>query len=481
MSSRASMSRSPMGVISESSECQGSEVSWSPRNETQSPTGNDDEYDTDLEVEEETETFDMTGRNRYINACKSHGIVPASYFLRHMQDEELNMQHHGLGAVGVKVMSFPLQINTSVVNLNLEDNWMEGEGGVYVSAMLKDNCFISELNIAWNKLGRRGALAVCDMLMSNTTLEVLDLTGNQITDAEAQYIADALNENNRVRILKLGHNQLGDASAALLGPAICENDTVEEIDLSWNYFRPKGAKYLCDGIKANTRLKIVDFSFNGFGNEGAIGVYDILKLNQVLTDLRLSYNRISTPGALLIAKGMEANEMLKILTLDHNPIGVDGTKAILRAIMSENCAITQFDISGVEVDKEFIATKKEFQEGKDVTILHGLVLGDYVIKPRPKKKSAMLFNVPIAEVNAGNLFEHLKRYCEEENVNVVDVLLSLDKRREQRLAATDVISTIVTSGLPITEEQVNIVVSLLSEMENSDGFVDISPLVGVDS
>ncbi|XP_067655652.1 leucine-rich repeat-containing protein 74B-like [Haliotis asinina] len=476
MSGKASMPRSSIGVISEFSE---GRLTWSPRNATQSP--NDDEYDTDLEVEEEKKDFDMTGRNLYINACKSNGIVPASYFLRHMQDAELNMQHHGLGAVGVKVMSLPLQTNTSVLSLNLEDNWLEGEGAVHVSTMLKENCYIAELNIAWNKLGRRGTLAVCDMLMSNTTLQVLDLTGNQITDAEAQYIADALTENNRVRILKLAHNQLGDSSAVLISPAICDNDTVEELDLSWNYFRAKGAMYLCDGIKSNARLKIVDFSFNGFGNEGAVGVCDILKLNQVLTDLRLSHNRISTPGAMLIAKGMETNDMLKTLILDHNPIGVEGAKAILKSMMSENCAITHLDMTGIEVDKEFIANKKEFQEVKHFIVLHGLILGDYVIKPRPKKKSAILFNVPISEVNAGNLFEHLERYCEEVNVDIVDTLLSLDKRREQRLVATDIISAIVTSGLPVTDEQMNIVVSLLGEMENSDGFVDISPLVGFES
>lgn len=35
--------------------------------------------------------------------------------------------------------------NTFITNLDLEDNWLEGEGGEYVARMLKENCYITEL------------------------------------------------------------------------------------------------------------------------------------------------------------------------------------------------------------------------------------------------------------------------------------------------------------------------------------------------
>ena len=39
-------------------------------------------------------------------------MVPASYFLRHMQDKHLSMKHHGLGAVGMKAIADSLTVRT---------------------------------------------------------------------------------------------------------------------------------------------------------------------------------------------------------------------------------------------------------------------------------------------------------------------------------------------------------------------------------
>lgn len=48
-------------------------------------------------ISEAGQPYDLTGEARYRAACESLGVVPASYFLRHMHQSELNMTHYGLG------------------------------------------------------------------------------------------------------------------------------------------------------------------------------------------------------------------------------------------------------------------------------------------------------------------------------------------------------------------------------------------------
>ena len=43
------------------------------------------------------EAYDPSGQTRYMEACETLQVVPASYFLRHVKDAELNMMHRGLG------------------------------------------------------------------------------------------------------------------------------------------------------------------------------------------------------------------------------------------------------------------------------------------------------------------------------------------------------------------------------------------------
>lgn len=53
---------------------------------------------------------DTTGVNRYLRMCERLEIQPITYFLKHMQDKELVMKYHGLGPLGVKAMSDPLEV-----------------------------------------------------------------------------------------------------------------------------------------------------------------------------------------------------------------------------------------------------------------------------------------------------------------------------------------------------------------------------------
>lgn len=46
---------------------------------------------------------------------------------------------------GAKALALSLMVDTSVLALDLSDNWLQGEGAAAVAEMLKENCCISGL------------------------------------------------------------------------------------------------------------------------------------------------------------------------------------------------------------------------------------------------------------------------------------------------------------------------------------------------
>uniref|UniRef100_A0A670IEX0 Leucine rich repeat containing 74A n=1 Tax=Podarcis muralis TaxID=64176 RepID=A0A670IEX0_PODMU len=87
----------------------------------------------------------IKGAELYIEACKLVGVVPVSYFIRNMEEPIMNLNHHGLGPKGTKAIAIALVSNTTITHLELEDNWILGEGATYLVQMLRENCYIQEM------------------------------------------------------------------------------------------------------------------------------------------------------------------------------------------------------------------------------------------------------------------------------------------------------------------------------------------------
>ena len=56
------------------------------------------------------EEYDSSGIKDYIKECNRVGVIPISYFQRHIQDTRFVMRHHGLGPLGAKAISKPLEV-----------------------------------------------------------------------------------------------------------------------------------------------------------------------------------------------------------------------------------------------------------------------------------------------------------------------------------------------------------------------------------
>ncbi|XP_078351297.1 uncharacterized protein LOC144636031 isoform X2 [Oculina patagonica] len=337
----------------------------------------DSDYDTDLETEEHSEKYDATGRKLYIAACKSLDITPVSFFLKNIQEKQLDFKHRLLGAKGGRALAAALELNTTLASLNLHDNYLEGEGGAAIAVMLKENCYITDLDVSSNKLGSRGCYWMCDMLQNNVTLLKIDLSNNGFTDKDTVYLLEAFKGNEKLTWMNLSHNKFSEKSGENLGLAISFNDALEYLDLSWNHIRRKGAIEFANGLRTNCTLKTLNLSFNGFSDDGAVALGEAIRANNTLTELDISNNRITTQGALCIAKGLEGNNTLEVLKIGCNPIGTLGASAILSAAKNyADSALTELHFKDVYLDEGFDKLLEEVREVKpDIQIIANIQPG----------------------------------------------------------------------------------------------------------
>ncbi|XP_056408268.1 leucine-rich repeat-containing protein 74B isoform X1 [Hyla sarda] len=421
------------------------------------PKDDPDDWDTDLEVEVVKHSYDPSGKARYISACQLFGVVPVSYFLRHMGDSKLVMRHHGLGAQATKAIALSLVTNTSIVNLDLSDNWLEGEGAAAIADMLKENCYISELHLCDNKLALKGAQAIALMLMENITLQKVNLSGNEFDDQAASYFSEALMNNQKVESMDLSHNMFGDGSGEILGAAIAENTGMLEINLSWNYFRGKGAVAIAKGLGANIFLRAVDLSYNGFGNDGATALGEALKVNNVLEEVNISNNRIAIQGAVRFALCLKENKTLRVLKMARNPIQSDGCFAIVKSIQANSeSALESLDFSDIFVNKQFddlYAAVKTTMPNLSVRLG-----GNYDMFKRTIHKED-----PMSK---------LKEYVKKNNLQATELLTKMDQKNSSLVTHEDFEHDLTNTGIAMSKEEIQQLINFLDKEKS--GMIDIS-------
>ncbi|KAK3576783.1 hypothetical protein CHS0354_014604 [Potamilus streckersoni] len=412
-----------------------------------------EEWDTDLEIdvaddEDSLPEHDPSGRSDYEKYCQSLGVVPISYFLRHITDSEITMRWHGLGPVAAKAIALVLRDNITLEKLNLQGNWMQGEGCVAMARMLEENDYITELNLADNKLGTIGAQSLCQMLGVNATLRKLDISGNDFTDKDASTFALGMENAKYLRELNLSRNLFGIEAGEILGPAIGGNDILESLDLSWNQIRGSGAIALAKGVQENIRLKYCNLSWNGFGPEGGTAIATALENNNTLIELDISGNRLTADTVLKMAKAIAKNDTLKVLRMGNNLLTTAGAIALATSIsQSESSQLEELDITDVPVEFEFLRIIEEIKSKKvNFTAKYGPVLrsgntaediGKPAIDPFKRKEPILLLKEHIV-VNDMRLVEVLKHYDPEGKLSVTpedfihaveDLAVPFDKKK----------------------------------------------------
>ncbi|NXC21836.1 LR74B protein, partial [Corythaeola cristata] len=263
-----------------------------------------------------------------------------------------------VGVLGAKALALSLMVDTSILTLDLRDNWLQGEGAAAIAEMLKENCYVSAVDLSDNKLGVEGAKAFSAMLLENTTIVSLQLSGNEFDDRAAKYLADAITANSKVEILDLSYNVFGDKAGEILGMAIAENVGLKELKISWNHFCSQGAAALAKGLGANIFLKVLDVSYNGFGNSGAAALGEALKANNVLEELNVRWDRLWS-CCTSAAVGKARSSHLDLLPaggggcMTRNPMQSEGCCGVLKALQANpGTGMENLDLPDIPVNQE---------------------------------------------------------------------------------------------------------------------------------
>ncbi|XP_044291738.1 leucine-rich repeat-containing protein 74A [Varanus komodoensis] len=421
----------------------------------------EDSSDTDLEIEDTERSFaTVKGAELYIEACKLVGVVPVSYFIRNMEEPVMNLNHHGLGPKGTKAIAIALVSNTTITHLELEDNWILGEGTTYLVQMLRENCYIQEMNISNNHLNTDGAEAICRMFFNNiSNVRSIQLSGNQFREEAALYFSESLMANYRMIELDLSHNEFADKAGEQLGQMLANNESLEILNLSWNQLRMKGAVALSAGLRANGCLKILNLAWNGFGNEGALALGEALKVNSVLTELDISSNHINNEGTIKLCRGLEVNGSLRILKISQNPITVEGAIALVTSVRKNSKSrMEEINVSNVLVNEGFIKLLDIVCEIRpELDVIYGGVGGSI---------SKKLEQLP-------DPMKLIQNYLDDHKLRLWDFFRNMDKYGNMKIPVAEFRrAMMLQTKIPLNREQVAELVHKLDQ--NRTGYVDYS-------
>uniref|UniRef100_A0A8D0HDT9 Leucine rich repeat containing 74A n=1 Tax=Sphenodon punctatus TaxID=8508 RepID=A0A8D0HDT9_SPHPU len=394
-----------------------------------------DSSDTDLEIEDAEKSFiTMKGAELYLEACKLVGVVPVSYFMRNMEEPYINLNHHGLGPKGAKAIAIALVSNTTIIHLELEDNWILAEGAMCLVQMLRENCYIQDLNISNNHLDTEGAEDICRMLVDNiSSLRTIQLSGGQLTNG------------GRVKELDLSHNEFSERGGEQLGQMLANNEALEVLNLSWNHLRMKGAVALGAGLRVNGTLKILDLSWNA------------LKLNNMLVHLDISSNHISNEGAGKLSRGLEVNGNLKILKMSHNPLTVEGAIALVTSIRKNpKSRMEEINISNVLVNEGFLKLLDVMcQVRPELDVIYGGVGGFISKKPEQRPDPMKL----------------IQNYLDEHKLRLWDFFRNMDKDGSMKIPVAEFRKAMLQqSKIPLDRAQIGELVHKLDR--DRTGIVD---------
>eukprot|EP00106_Octopus_bimaculoides_P001937 XP_014769379.1 PREDICTED: leucine-rich repeat-containing protein 74B-like [Octopus bimaculoides] len=407
-------------------------------------------WDTDLNSEIKP-PYDHSGRSAYINRCKKLGATPISYFLRHMEDNKLDLRYHGLGGKGTSAVTPTLAVNI-LMKLRLIFRWHD--------TLL---CQISDMNHQQTVLSSNKLTScvpdLCNAVIQNDTLTHLNLSSNDLNDSSAPSLALLISNARKLEYLDISHNNLENKSGKIIGPALSESSSLKHLNMSWNNIRSNGLEAMGTGLKNNDTLTYLDVSWNGIDKNAAKAIGEALKSNSTLEHLNISNCRVNAESSVLIAIGISSNSSLKVLKMIRNPMEGSGCYAICAAVLrNQNSVIEHLNFQHTHVDKDFEDLLNKIKEKlPDIKVIYGC-------QEAPKKPKAVIH--PMAR---------LVRYLDDNNIRLADCFGTFDEDGSMTVTHEEFIKGIESIGLKLDDAQK---VFLLNEMDrDGDGEIDYSELV----
>ncbi|CAF0830879.1 unnamed protein product [Adineta steineri] len=343
------------------------EISYPISDEHNTKISNDG-YDTDIEIESPVkQKTPISGKDKYRKLCEKGKLVPCSYFMAHINKDEMVLRYHQFSTDDIRAITKTLTTNYNVERLFLDGNYLQEQAAQHIAKLIISNDFITELSLVDNRLGGgEGTKEICRMLTLNQNLKKINLSGNKFNELDVAQLIEAFERNTTLRELDLSHNCFGEKCGEMLGAFISGNDSLEYINLGWNNFREQSAIDMIGGITENTRLRRCNLEMNGFGPSGGQILAECIKKNTVLEELNINGNRLNTQNAFAIGQALSVNDTLQVLKIADNQINSDGALAVFLCIKAnETNRLREIDFSHTVVTQETVNICEDIKKLKN--------------------------------------------------------------------------------------------------------------------
>lgn len=105
----------------------------------------------------------------------------------------------------MRLCSYLLRTKT-LINLDLSNNKITGEGAFCFSLVIKDNQSLKKVSLALNKIDDANCARIIKALVSNNSLQDLNLSTNMISDISSLALEFMLKSNSAIKVLDLSNS-----------------------------------------------------------------------------------------------------------------------------------------------------------------------------------------------------------------------------------------------------------------------------------
>ncbi|XP_048776578.1 leucine-rich repeat-containing protein 74A-like isoform X3 [Ostrea edulis] len=426
-----------------------------------------DDFDYDAEVQDDTDPKVIIKRTPsqelYIRACKFLDVVPVSCFMRHLEDEKIQLRHHFLGSDGTKACCMALLSNSTVTSLDLTDTNLGVDGARHIADLLRENHFITDLTLAENTLGIDGIKPILDVMEQLDNIISLNLSGTGLKEKDAEGFRGIFEETQHLKRLVLSHNEFREVGGEIFGELIGYNDTLEVLDLSWNHLRNDGAKELAAGLEDNKGLRLLDVSWNGFHQMGCQHLADALQVNTELQELNLNCNRINKDCLEKLLKGFKQNSTLRTLRLAWNPITSAGAQLVLNMCEERtDVGLKEIDIHTQIVEPSFADGAHKLDNERGIKILYGMVRGQDMGDGDQDEDGLLQENPTLVLMEFARLM----------GFRPIDLLSTFDKDKSNSLDKEEIKMGLKLYCIPLSDRCLDFMVQKLDV--DGDGEIDLN-------
>ncbi|XP_033743774.1 leucine-rich repeat-containing protein 74A-like [Pecten maximus] len=422
------------------------------------------EDDTDIEGET-SKSYDYNAKNHYKCLCEAMDAVPSSAFLRQVDGSTLNLSTSYLSQQDIRIMSFFLSNNATILHLDISGNDIGLKGAIALADAIRENVFIADLNISNTNIDAKGVHALVSALLLNRTVTKLNLSGNKLDNDFTADLTKLIERSDYISDLDLSHNELDELAVCTLAPAIAENVTLNRLNLGWNHFRRTGSTIIVKAICNNVELQEVDLSWNGLGEEGCRAFKECLGQNHTIQSLDISNNRIAFQSLGDFIEGLVKNDTLTHLKMHGNPITTEGAEGLCVALQHcETTAMVEIDIKDTPVDEKLFKAINDLYAVHNIKIIHREPVG-HRFSPIKERAEQRDFDPVMV------LFEYMK----QENLRLIDLFRNLDRDQNNEISREEFREGFMMMNINLSEEGLD---RLFDKMDkNKDTSVDLREMI----